>query len=147
MPDVYDRFVIGDQVYEFVSGVDRFRDRLHDYFPGESVAIDEYLKALQSAAQASDLYFAEKAIPRPIAFLLGGLMRAPLMRWARRTTADVLASFTRNQELIGLLTAQWGDYGLAKLAPGQSSFGLHTIVAHRIIGLKVRALPGANTIA
>ena len=122
MPDVYDRFVIGDQVYEFVSGVDRFRDRLHDYFPGESVAIDQYLKALQSAAQASDLYFAEKAIPRPIAFLLGELMRAPLMRWARRTTAEVLAGFTRNRELIGLLTAQWGDYGLP---PGQSSFGLH----------------------
>jgi all-trans-retinol 13,14-reductase len=45
MPDVYERFVIGDKVYEFVSGVDRFRDRLHDYFPGESVAIDQYIKA------------------------------------------------------------------------------------------------------
>jgi len=144
MPDVYDRFVIGDQVYEFVSGTDRFRDRLHDYFPGESVAIDEYLKALQSAAQASDLYFAEKAIPRPIAILLGGLMRAPLMRWARRTTAEVLASFTRNRELIGLLTAQWGDYGLP---PGQSSFGLHAIVAHHYLKGASYPVGGASRIA
>ena len=144
MPDVYDRFVIGDQVYEFVSGVDRFRDRVHDYFPGESVAIDQYIKALQCAAQASNLYFAEKAIPRPIAFLLGGAMRAPLMRWARRTTADVLASFTRNQELIGLLTAQWGDYGLP---PGQSSFGLHAIVAHHYLKGASYPVGGASRIA
>ena len=126
MPDIYDRFIIGGQTFDFVSGPDGLRDRLHEYFPGESRAIDRYLKAVRSAAHSSDLYFAEKAIPRPLAFLFGGLMRAPLMRWAKRTTAEVLADFTRNQELIGLLTAQWGDYGLP---PGQSSFALHAIIA------------------
>jgi len=39
MPDVYDRFVIGSQEYEFVSGAERLRDRLNDYFPRESAAI------------------------------------------------------------------------------------------------------------
>src|SRR6516162_8021528 len=52
MPDVYDRFVIGSQKYEFVSGADRLRDRLNDYFPRESTAIGRYLKAVQSAAKA-----------------------------------------------------------------------------------------------
>src|SRR5262245_27960708 len=40
MPDVYDRFVIGDRTYEFLRGRERFRARLHDYFPHESIAID-----------------------------------------------------------------------------------------------------------
>ena len=34
--------------------------------------------------------------------------------------------FTRNPELIAVLTAQWGDYGLP---PAQSSFGIHAIIA------------------
>src|SRR6516164_7267688 len=144
MPDVYDRFVIGSQEYEFVSGADRLRDRLNDYFPRESTAIGRYLKAVQSAAKASDLYFAEKAIPRAFAFLFGGCMRAPLMRWAKRTTADVVASFTRNQDLIGLLTAQWGDYGLP---PGQSSFGLHAIVANHYLEGASYPVGGASRIA
>ena len=144
MPDVYDRFVIGSQEYEFVSGADRLRDRLNDYFPRESTAIGRYLKAVQSAAKASNLYFAEKAIPRAFAFLFGGCMRAPLMRWAKRTTADVVAGFTQNQDLIGLLTAQWGDYGLP---PGQSSFGLHAIVANHYLEGASYPVGGASRIA
>ena len=130
MPEVYDRFVIGQRAYEFVSGTERIRDRLNNYFPRESAGIDRYLKAVQSVAQGTDLYFAEKAIPHPIAFLVGPFLRAPLLRWARRTTAEVPAGFTQNQELLGLLTAQWGDYGLP---PQQSSFALHAIVANHYL--------------
>lgn len=144
MPDVYDRFVIGDQAYEFVSGAARFRDRLNDYFPHESTAIGRYIKAVQSAAKASDLYFAEKAIPRTIAFLFGGCMRAPLMRWAKRTTADVVGSFTRDQHLLGLLTAQWGDYGLP---PSQSSFGLHALIANHYLEGASYPVGGASRVA
>ena len=71
-------------------------------------------------------------------------MRAPLMRWAKRTTADVVASFTRNLDLIGLLTAQWGDYGLP---PGQSSFGLHAIVANHYLEGASYPVGGASRIA
>ena len=120
MPDVYDRFVIGDRNYEFVSGVESFRARIKEYFPQESAAIDRYIRAVQAVHRATPPFFAEKAIPRPIAYLLGGLMRAPFLRWANRTTAEVLRGFTGNNELIGVLAAQWGDYGLP---PGQSSFG------------------------
>ncbi|MGC2398838.1 MAG: hypothetical protein WA510_03610, partial [Acidobacteriaceae bacterium] len=49
------------------------------------------------------------------AALVGGLMGAPYMRWARRTTREVLESLTRNPELTGVLAAQWGDYGLPLL--------------------------------
>jgi all-trans-retinol 13,14-reductase len=144
MPDVYERFVIGDRTYEFVSGMERFRARLKDYFPQESDAINRYFAAVQAVHKATEPFFAEKAVPRPIAYLLGGLMRAPFLRWANRTTAEVLRGFTRNDELIGVLAAQWGDYGLP---PEQSSFALHAIVAHHYFEGASYPVGGSSRIA
>ena len=144
MPDVYDRFAIAGRQYEFVSDPERLAAKLRSYFPSESAAIDGYLKAVRTAARASELYFAEKAIPRPLAFLFGGLMRARFIHWAQRTTAEVLASFTKNQELIGLLTGQWGDYGLP---PAQSSFAMHAIIANHYLEGASYPVGGASRIA
>ena len=139
MPDVYDRVVMGGRTFEFPTGLERLRARLKDYFPAESGAIDRYLAAVQSAQKASGLYFAEKAVPRPIALLAGRFLRAPFLRWASQTTLDVLRRFTQNEELIAVLTAQWGDYGLP---PAQSSFGIHAIVACALF--QRRQLPGGR---
>ncbi len=126
MPDIYDRAVIAGCTFDFPTGLENLRASLKQSFPTEAHAIDNYLAAVQSAQKSSGLYFAEKAIPRPIARLAGRFMRAPFLRWASETTLDVLHRWTRNPELIGVLTAQWGDYGLP---PSQSSFGIHAIVA------------------
>lgn len=126
MPEVYDRIRIGEREYDFPAGLERFRDRLKSYFPQETAAIDRYLRAVLSCSGKTSLYFAEKALPRPLARVAGPLLRAPFLRWARRTTAEVLAELTTNPELAGLLAAQWGDYGLP---PNQSSFAAHAIIA------------------
>jgi all-trans-retinol 13,14-reductase len=126
MPDVYDRIIIGGRTFEFPTGLERLRARLKEYFPAEAGPIDRYLAAVQSAQKASGLYFTEKAIPRPAARLAGRFLRAPFLRWASESTVDVLHRFTQNEELIAVLTAQWGDYGLP---PAQSSFGMHAIIA------------------
>lgn len=144
MPDVYDRVIIGGRTFDFPTGLERLRAQLKEYFPLEAKAIDGYLGAVQSARQASRLYFAEKAIPRPAARLAGRFMRASFLRWASRTTLDVLHQFTRNQELIGVLTAQWGDYGLP---PAQSSFGMHAIVAGHYFNGAGYPVGGASSIA
>jgi all-trans-retinol 13,14-reductase len=144
MPDVYDEIRIADRVYEFHSGVEQFREGLAASFPGEAHAIDRYLAAVHAAVKASNLYFAEKAIPRVVARLAGSLMRAPFLRWSNRTTAEVLGEITTNRELIGVLTAQWGDYGLP---PAQSSFAAHaTIVEHYLKGASY-PVGGASRIA
>ncbi len=126
MPKVYDRAIIGEQTFDFSAGVENLHEALKRTFPSESAGIDGYLAAVQSARKAGELYFAEKAVPGPIARLAGRWMRAPFLKWASRTTLDVLQQFTRDPELIGILTAQWGDYGLP---PAQSSFGMHAIIA------------------
>ena len=71
-------------------------------------------------------------------------MRAPFLRWARRTTADVLAEFTTNRELAGVLAAQWGDYGLP---PAESSFAVHAIIAAHYFEGASFPVGGASSIA
>jgi phytoene dehydrogenase-like protein len=144
MPDVYDRMVFADRSYDFVAGLDQFRGHMKQYFPRDAAAIDRYIAAVLVAATSSGAYFAEKAIPRPAARLAGGLMRRGFLRWASRTTADVLASITDNRELIGVLAGQWGDYGLP---PAQSSFGVHAIIAAHYFGGASYPIGGAARIA
>jgi all-trans-retinol 13,14-reductase len=144
MPDVYDRILMDGRTFEFPTGLERLRARLKDYFPSEAAAIDGYLAAVQSAEKWSRLYFAEKAIPRFIAWLAGPFMRAPFLRWASHSTLDVLQRFTRNPELIAVLTAQWGDYGLP---PAQSSFGIHAIIANHYFNGASYPVGGAARIA
>ncbi len=144
MPDVYDRVIIGGRSYEFPTGRERLRARLKDYFPNHARAIDRYFSAVQSAQKASGLYFAEKAVPRFVARIAGRLLRARFLRWASQSTLDVLRRFTQNEELIAVLTAQWGDYGLP---PAQSSFGMHAIVASHYFNGASYPVGGAGRIA
>jgi len=144
MPDVYDRVIIAGRTYEFPTGLEHFRARLKGYFPGEAVGIDRYLAAVQSAQKASGLYWAEKAIPRPAARVAGRFLRAPFLKWASQSTLDVIRRFTQNEELIGVLTAQWGDYGLP---PAQSSFGIHAMIAAHYFNGASYPVGGAGRIA
>jgi all-trans-retinol 13,14-reductase len=144
MPDVYDRVEIAGRSYEFPSGRERFRARMKEYFPAESQAIDDYLAAVLATARAGNMYFAEKAIPAPLARLIGPLMRRRFLRYAGQTTAEVLKQFTSNQELAAVLTGQWGDYGLP---PAQSSFGIHAIVAAHYLEGAGYPVGGASEIA
>ena len=132
MPHVYDRFLITATASNLpqagrLSG--RAYGRLFRQNPQPSIAISPP-STPPTAGAASTL--PEKALPAPLASLAGGLMRAPYLRWARRTTREVLQDLTANRELIGVLAAQWGDYGLP---PAQSSFAMHaTIVEHYLNG-------------
>jgi all-trans-retinol 13,14-reductase len=144
MPQVYDRVLMGGRTFDFPAGLENLRAGLKDCFPSEATAIDGYLAAVQSAQKWSGLYFAEKAIPRFAAWLAGRFMRAPFLRWASHSTLDVLNRFTRHPELIGVLTAQWGDYGLP---PAQSSFGIHAIIASHYFNGASYPVGGAARIA
>jgi phytoene dehydrogenase-like protein len=143
MPDVYDRLVLGDREYEFLSDEKRFRARLKEHFPAEASAIDGYFRAVRSAQRASGLYFASKALPAPLERLLGPLMRFPFLRHADRTTASVLAGLGCSRELAGVLTGQWGDYGAP---PGRSSFGVHALIAEHYFQGASYPVGGASAI-
>jgi len=126
MPDIYDRLIIRDRAFDFHAGVDHFRERMQSYFPQDARAIDEYIQTVNRCIGRIGLFFAEKLIPPLLGAVLGPALRRPFLNYARRTTAEVLQAITRNPELISVLAGQWGDYGLP---PGQSSFGIHAIIA------------------
>ncbi len=149
MPEVYDRAIFypansPGQRFDFRSGKERLRADLKGWFPGEARAIDRYFAAVRTTNRWSGLYYAEKAVPGAVAALVGGLMRAPFLKWARRTTREVLEDLTHNRELMGVLTAQWGDYGLP---PGASSFAVHAMIAEHYFEGASYPVGGAGVIA
>lgn len=144
MGDVYDTVILGERRYEYLAGRERWRARMHEYFPRDAAAIDAYLALLKQAVGASQLFWAEKAVPDVVATLGGWAMRARFARHARQTTRTVLESLTRNQELIAVLAAQWGDYGLP---PAASSFGMHAILATHYLAGAAYPAGGARTMA
>lgn len=144
MGDVYDRIVIDGDIYDFPAGRDAFRERLVDHFPRETGAIDRYLGLVDRTARRMGLYFAEKVVPGPIATVFGRLMRWPALRLARRTTLDVLRGLTDDARLIGVLTGQYGDYGLP---PGRSSFAMHAVVVKHYMHGGAYPVGGASRIA
>jgi all-trans-retinol 13,14-reductase len=144
MPEVYDQIIAGGQKFDLTRGLEQYRETMMGYFPSEIRAIDKYIAAVQSSNRASGLYYAEKAVPELVSSIAGGLMRAPFLRWATRTTGEVLQGLTGNRDLIGVLTGQWGDYGLP---PAQSSFGIHATIAGHYFDGGSYPIGGSSTIA
>jgi all-trans-retinol 13,14-reductase len=144
MPEVYDRIRIADRSYEFVSGAERFAERMRGYFPREGAAIGRYLALVRGAARASQLFFAEKAIPAALARLAGSSLRRGFLKYAGQTTAETLTGLTENRELIAVLTGHWGNYGLP---PARSSFGMHAVIAAHYLDGAFYPVGGASRIA
>lgn len=126
MGEVYDRIVIGDKTYNFRKGVGNFKDQMKAYFPKEADAIDRYIELLFQMSKLSRDFYTEKALPKLMQQVMGKRYRKNYLQYATRTTLSVLQELTQDQELIKVLTGQYGDYGLP---PGQSSFVMHAAVA------------------
>ncbi len=144
MGEVYDRIILGEKSYDYVAGAENFARRMKEYFPDEARAIDRYLELTKKAKKWSGLYFGEKVVPAPISAVAGRLMRSPFLRYARRTTKSVLDELTNNTELKGVLTGQFGDYGLP---PGQSSFAMHALLTRHYLRGGFYPVGGSSVIA
>jgi all-trans-retinol 13,14-reductase len=130
MADEYDRFYVGDKVYNAVAGKQAFRDNLVRQFPTETEAIDRYMEMLKQVGAALSQLGMERTLKpwqRTIA--------APVIRWRTpefmyRTTYDVLDELTDNRDLIATICGQWGDMGLP---PKQSAFLVHAMIARHYL--------------
>ena len=122
----YDRFFIGDRVYDAVAGRAVFRDNLVAHFPREAQAIDRYLQLLGEVSRGMRTFTLDRTLPPWAAAVAGPLLRRRLPRSFDRTTWDVLSELTDDPELIAVLTGQWGDMGLP---PKRSSFVIQALIA------------------
>ena len=126
MDDIYDRIVFPDKTYNFVTGKQLFIEQLISYFPKEENAIRKYIELVNQVFKSSLSYYSNKALPGIIGSITYPFMTKPFLRYAARSTKDVLTEIGCSVELIGVLTGQWGDYGLP---PDQSSFGIQAMIA------------------
>jgi len=126
MGDVYDRIIIGDKHYDFVKGVKNFKEKMTSYFPEEEQAINDYVDLVFKAVKASKNFYISKVISPLYNAVAGWYFKNPFHKFSDKTTYEVLRSLTDNEQLIKVLTGQYGDYGLA---PKESSFSMHASVA------------------
>ena len=132
MDAAYDRIIIGEKSYDLVAGRDNLAAELKKNFPDEAEAIERYLRLIKRVSGALEGFFAGQAMPPRLARLYEHTRRLLLPRECFMSTREVLEGLTQNQQLIAVLTGQWGDYGLP---PRDSSFLMHAaVVKHYFAG-------------
>lgn len=140
LPAVYDRIVLGPRSYELTTGGDAFIARLAEYFPREREAIARYVDLCRAVMNASQTFYFHRALPKPADEPRPSRFAA----YTGRTTLEVLRELTKDEELISVLTGQWGDYGLP---PGLSSFAMHASLAAHYFGGAWYPVGGSSAIA
>ena len=115
MDDVYDQIVFPDKTYDFITGKESFIERMISYFPNEEKAIKDYIKLVDQVFKSSLSYYSNKALPGIIGSITYPFMSKSFLHYAKRSTKEVLLEIGCSPDLIGVLTGQWGDYGLLSL--------------------------------
>ena len=112
---------------------ERFLATLKERFPERSERARSLRRARRACRQTSAAFFTAKALPSAMSRTLGPSLREPFLEHAAKTTADVIGSLTQNRELFAVLTAQYGNYGLAVRA-NRASRCTRGIVGHFLEG-------------
>lgn len=144
MDEVYDRIIIGNEQFDYVKGSKAFIAKMKSYFPTEGKAIEEYVKLINEASRTAAKFFSEKALPPFIGNMAGLFLKSAFLKYANKTTLEVLQHLTTNKKLIAVLAAQYGDYGMP---PASSSFAIHAMVAKHYINGGAYPIGGAQRIA
>ena len=133
LPDNYDRIIFGEKVYNFYKGKENFKKKLKEYFSSleDQNSIDAYVDLIREAAKTSRGLFAKRGVPKLLNMLFGGYISRKSKKYYQKTTREVLESIISNPELIGVLTGQFGDYGMP---PGESSFIMHAMLVNHYFG-------------
>jgi all-trans-retinol 13,14-reductase len=132
MDDNYDRIIFPDQSYNFNAPYTRFIDDMVEYFPGTEDKFQEYIRIINKSVKSGLSYNANKALPNWLSTLTYNKMTKTYFKYSDRTTRDVIMGIFNNEQILGVLTGQWGDYGLP---PSQSSFAMHAaVVRHYLDG-------------
>ena len=126
----YDRFYVGDKVFNAVAGRQEFRDNLVRQFPAEEKAVDRYMQLLKQVSGALYAHSMERVL-KPWQRMLA----TPVLKWKKpsllyRKTHDVLSELTDDPDLVATLCGQWGDMGLP---PKKSAFMVHAMIARHYL--------------
>jgi len=144
MDPVYDRMIIGGERYDFVAGAENFKAELKKHFPQEAHAIDRYLELVFQASRYMAQFSKLKILPGWLRKIMQATGKNAFPEFIFQDTYSVLQSITRNEQLIAVLSGQWGDQGLP---PKQSVFLMHAILCKHYINGGFYPVGGASRIA
>lgn len=130
MDEEYDRFYIGNKVFNARAGKEPFVDNLLSMFPGEKAAIEAYMELLKQVGKGLNIYSFAKLLKPWQRVLAWPYLKLKTPALLFRTTYDVLSELTDNQDLIAVLCGQWGDMGLP---PKRSAFMVHAMIARHYL--------------
>ncbi len=130
MDKAYDRYIIGQKSYEVMAGRQEFEQQLLKQFPEEAQAITAYMQLLKQAGQAMSWYTLKKMMGSRAQRVGRPFLQRKIPEFLFETTAEVLGRLTSNQELLAVLTGQYGDNGLP---PGKSAFMIHALIARHYL--------------
>ncbi len=127
MSDNYDRIIFPDKSYDFIAPKKAFIQKIKEYFPDNILDIDKYIELVGKVNKTSMKYFSAKALSGISEMLFRGYLTRNFLKYSNMTTHEALSTITSNNELIAVLTGQWGDYGMP---PKESSFVMHCMIAN-----------------
>lgn len=125
MGEIYDVANIDGKEYLFKAGKENFKKQMISYFPEEEKTIKKYLKLIAKTNKRASAFFFEKVFEPWLSAAFGWIFRKRYSEFSQKTTWEVLSEITNNKQLIAVLCAQCGNYGLS---PKNSSFGAHAMV-------------------
>ncbi len=126
MSDNYDRIIFPDKSYDLVAPKSKFIETMSSYFPGNSSEIESYVDLVGKVNRSMFKFFGAKSLSGVSQLLLYRYLTKEFFKYADKTTHEALSNIISSKELIGVLTGQWGDYGLP---PKDSSFFMHCAIA------------------
>jgi len=144
MDPVYDRIIIADKAHDFVAGRDNFVEELVKHFPEEREAIEKYVALIRDMSSSTPKFFAGQAMPRWMAAIYKRIRPLLVRKEFFQSTREVLEGLTNNQDLISVLTGQWGDYGQT---PRDAAFLMHALIAKHYLAGGAYPVGGASEIA
>lgn len=144
MDEEYDRVIIADQEYGFVAGRENFAKMLIERFPAEESVIYEYIELIRNVSKYTPKFFAGQGMAPWMAGIYNKVRPLIVPKVFYQTTRQALESLTQNQELISVLTGQWGNYGQV---PADASFLMHALIAKHYLAGGAYPVGGASEIA
>ena len=144
MDPIYDRIILGKEEYDFIAGRENFIENLVKRFPDERLVIEDYVELLRKMSRLTPRFFLGQALPRRLGNLYNKYRHLLLPKEFFLTTEQVLNQLTQNQELIAVLTGQWGDHGQS---PKDGAFVMHALVAKHYLAGAAYPVGGASEIA
>lgn len=124
LPDDYDALHFPEFDFDIPATKERFRERLREHFPDESVAIDRFFRTTRWAMiglTARNVLASSPAAVRKA----GAPVVERLFPSTFRTLRDQVARSFRDPRLRAVMAARWGLYGTP---PASSAFGSHAAV-------------------